>query len=388
MNSIAEMYTLQLNINGASTYLGPQDMNISLSDSIYSIYPKAVVDLKDSSGIMINSRFSTLGVEFTFTIGYQNKRITLPFIVDAYQVPEQKYMQFLNGTLEIEFIHSFLTEFVSEYKAYENTPSDIVDEIIKNRNFNRSFIERTSKLQEQPYYNPGYTFKNFVEKILIPNSTSTEYGTEPYFCFIDAENNFHYETYLKMLTRRSYKTLIYRSGKNDMSEIQKVLEFRPFSLRLEKIYPNLKMNLFNIDEEGDLNIELKKLSVLDNNLSPIPIKGAINSFSTFFNNKIGSVKSLASLTAEANLNKKGNNLLDRIAVTTFLDVTACSGKIVSLDVDIENEDISEAFSGDYLIEGSTHIWDVNSQKGYTQMILSRQKTNFPIGSKLVGGLFK
>jgi hypothetical protein len=81
-------------------------------------------------------------------------------------------------------------------------------------------------------------------------------------------------------------------------------------------------------------------------------------------------------------------LIDRIAVTTLLDVSSCAGKMVELETDYEQENMSSSYSGKYLIESSTHIWDSKTVKGYTQMILSRQKAEFPINSKITGELIK
>lgn len=388
MNSIADLYTLELEVNGSSSYLGPQDSDISLSDSIHAVYPRAVFSLKDTSGKLLDSRLATLGVNFTFTIGYQNQTIKLPFVVNTFQTTEQDYFQYLNGRLEIELIHSFYTKFETEFKAYEGVPSEIITSLVKDEGFKKLRIESTAKLQSQPYYNPGFSFKEFVEEVLIKNSKSIESSSEPFYCFIDASNNFHYETCSQMRERKSYKTLMYRSGRDKMEEIQKILEFRPFSLKLDSVYPNLKTRLFYIEDSDDLTLQEEEILVTDNGETPLPIFTKSKDFVTKFNNKISSIESLDRQRAKINDEKRQYLLIDRIAVTTLLDVTSCAGKIVTLDVDFEQENISASYSGDYLIEGSTHIWDSKSQKGYTQMILSRQATEFPVESDLIGGLFR
>ena len=71
MNSIADLYTLKLKINGSSSYIGPYRCRpCRWSDSIYAVYPRAMMTLKDLSGIFSGARLATLGVDFEFTIGY------------------------------------------------------------------------------------------------------------------------------------------------------------------------------------------------------------------------------------------------------------------------------------------------------------------------------
>lgn len=388
MNSIEELYTLELEVNGSSTSLGPRDADLSLSDSIHSIYPRVKMSISDRSGYMLDSRFVTSGVPFKFTLGYNGQDITLPFVVNTFQTPEQEYYQYLNGKIEIELIHEFFSKFVSEYKAYPDVPSKIITDILRNEKFSKKLIENTSRIQEPPYYNPGYSFQDFVEKILIPNSRSTENSFDPFFCFIDANNSFHYETYGSMLKRRSSKTLYYRSGLKDMSELQKILEFRPFSLRLDSINSKINYNYFFLDENGSLDLEEKRLSIIDNKISPFPIFDGSKEIRTIFNNKISTKKSIEQAHILANNEKKRSMLIDRIAVTTLLDVSSCAGKIVELETDYEQENMSSSYSGKYLIESSAHIWDSKTVKGYTQMILSRQKAEFPISSKITGELIK
>jgi hypothetical protein len=388
MNNIAELYTLELEVSGSSTSLGPRDADISISDSIYSIYPKVKISIRDESGIMLDSRFATLGVPFNFVLGYNGEELSLPFIVNTFQTPEQRYQQYLNGTIEIELIHSFFNKFSPEYKAYPNVPSEIITSILRNEKFQKKYIESTSRIQKNPYYNPGYSFQKFIEKILLPNSRSIENSFDPFYCFIDTNNNFHYETYGAILKRKSLnvKTLYYRSGIKNMNELQKIMEFRPFSLRLDSTIEKIYYNYFYLNEDGSL--EKEKLSLLDNKESPIPIFKAIKEFETIFNNRFSTDAMIEQSNIEINLKKKKNSFFDRIAVTTLLDISSCAGKLIDLEVDIEQETISASYSGRYLIEASTHIWDSKTMKGYTQMILSRQKTEFPVNSRITGDLIR
>ena len=388
MNSIEDLYTLELEVNGSSTSLGPRDADISISDSIHVIYPRVTMSISDKSGTMLDSRVTTLGLPYKFTLGYNGQDITLPFVVNTFQTPEQEYLQYLNGRIEVELIHEFFSKFVSEYKAYPDVPSKIITDILRNEKLTKKYIESTARIQESPYYNPGYSFQDFVEKILLPNSRSTENSFDPFYCFIDANNSFHYETYGAMLKRKSSKTLYYKSGRKDMTELQKVLEFRPFSLRLDSINSKVYYNHFYLDETGSLDLEEEKLSIIDNRQSPYSIFGGSKETKTVFNQKISDSKLIEQSYVSVNNEKKRSMLMDRIAVTTLLDISSCAGKIVELETDYEKENISASYSGKYLIESSTHIWDSKTIKGYTQMILSRQKTEFPINSKITGELIK
>ena len=385
MNSIADLYTLKLKINGSSSYIGPTDADLSVSDSIYAVYPRAMMTLKDLSGIFLESRLATLGVDFEFTIGYQSEETRLPFVVNNFQTPDQDYLQFLNGELEMEFIHEFFVKFQAEYKAYELMPSDIIDSIIKKEKFKNKFIGTTMKLQDTPYYNPGYSFLDFLNKIILPNALSSQYQHDSYYCFIDSSNSFHFETIADMYSRKAFKTLVYRIGRKDINEVNKVLEFRPFSLQLDKTYPNISYRHSFIEEDNPTVLETVNYEMTDNKQSPLPIFKPSNLFTTVFGG-FSSDEDKQKAEVQINLQKRNNDLMDRIAVTTLMDTSVCAGKIVQLDTDYDSGNMSGSYSGDYLVEGTNHYWDSSSMKGFTQMILSRQKATFPVGSKLTGGL--
>lgn len=388
MNSVAELYTLKLEVNGTSVALGPEDLDISIIDSIHSVYPRASITIEDTSGKLLDSRFATLGINYTFTIGFNNTQMTLPFVVDNYQTVEQKYTQRLNGTMQIDLIHAIMINYISSFKAYSSVPSSIVNSLISQQGFSKTYIETTTKIQDQPYYNPNYSFEDFINKILLPNSKSVVNSSEPFYCFIDVQNQFHYETISKMLNRKAYKTLYYKSGINDISSLEKVLELKPFSSKLSEVYPYLTMTQYTIDEDGNLDLEKANYSIKDNRKTPLPVIDKINLSNFQFSNEIKSLDDNKKDLIKLIQKKKGHSQFDRLIVKTFLDITSSAGKVVNLEVDYDLENRSAAYSGTYIIEMSKHTWNSKIQKGYTTMILSRQKATFPMESKITRSLIQ
>jgi hypothetical protein len=191
-----------------------------------------------------------------------------------------------------------------------------------------------------------------------------------------------------MLDKSASKTLVYRVGRKDIREVQKVLDFRPYTSKLEDIHDYLNFDLFYFDESGSLGLEKEEKRLVDNINSRMNILDLYTQKYIVFNDKFSSSTSIEQAKIKINLLKKKNFLTDKIVVTTLLDTSVRAGLTVELDVDYESESTSASYSGKYLVEGTKHSWNSKEMKGYTQMILSRQKTEYPLQSKLTGKLMR
>lgn len=389
IESVADLYILDVTINGNTFSIAPKDVDITFIDSIYSIYPRASIVFKDNTGIFIESRMGTLGVEISFDIGFQDNTVTLPFVVNNFQVSEQGRKQYLNGVYEIDLIHSFFSDTtLNGFQSFDGAPSAIIEEVIKNGSFVKTYIEETKPIQEALYYNPGLNFKDFLEKVILPNSLSSKNEEEPYYCFIDGGNNFHFETYSNMLSRKASKKIQYIADNKNVDLLEKALDFLPFSLKYEKVQDAIKSNRFYVTKTDPPEFESISSQINDNIKKPFPVKANDFISSNFTVEGFASETAINQLKIKQNLSKKGKSLVDKIFVSILLDTSVYAGKMVSIEADYEGGNPSASYNGDYLVEGVQHSWDSETEKGYTKLILSKQNPSFAVDSTLETEVFK
>ncbi len=385
-NSLADLYSLSVEINGSKTFIGPSDFNISLKDSIHSIYPKVFLEINDTSGIFLESKIMMSGIPFKFVIGYNQKEIKMPFVVNSYEVSSTEGLQRMNGTINIELIHQLISKIPIESKAYSNTPSEIINSIVNSYKpiIKKTSIENCESVQDNAYYNPSMPFEEFVDKILLPNSKSKQNSNDPYFCFIDASNKFNYRTYSDIVSNKTGITLFLSSENNNRKENNKILSFQPFSIKLEKEISNLFFKRIYIDEENAETIKETEVSILDSYKSNYPFYDVEKRKSYEFfkiENDIGFKKD----SARWNTKKILSLFPEKALVTTLLNTELISGTTINLDITYEAGHSSDTFSGEYVIEDSQHSWNKESKLGYTNLILGKVKSKLPAGSKFNKG---
>lgn len=388
METIVDLYTLELTVNNNTFPIYSKDADIILSDSIYSIYPKVTISFKDSSGIITESRLATLGLKFDFKLGFQDDILNLPFVVNSFQLADSDALPYLNGVLEIELVHSFLKNYKKDFYVYENmSPSDILEDIIKNEKFRKTIVEKTVSIQDEPYYNNNLTFEMFLDKIIFPNSLSSINQNDPYFCFIDVENCFHFETYSEMVKKSPVKTIKLTPKLDEIGVLEHILEFNPFSSRYENIKDYLKFNHAYILDDENLSINEDLKNIIDNRQTPMSIIEEEN-ITYIVNEDFADETSIKQSEIRINNLKKEKNTLDRLFVTTLLDTSIGAGKVIKVESEYQDDNISSSFTGNYLIEATQHSWESETEKGFTRMILSRQKVSYPSDSTITKDLMK
>jgi hypothetical protein len=377
-------YTLSIKINKASTDLNGDDVSLSFSDSIYELYPKASIQFVDSSGLFLESRITTAGIHFDFSVGYNSKILNLPFLVNYFETPDQLDSNSLNGTILINLIHSFYNSTSNLPKAYSKTTSDIITELISGFKFLKTDVESTVSLQDSPYYNPMLTFEDFVKNIILPNSISNQNKADPFFCFINSRNEFYFKSFTSLTKNSSGITLFFKKGRKGNPN-EKIMVFRPFSEPFSQVRDttNFSQSFFDEDSNGDFTTEER--SILDDGITPYPIiKLEEQTISQFdgFKDEMGVLRE----SVKINLKKKKSLLVEKIFIITLLNTELAAGKTVSIETDYLQKDQSLVYSGNYLIEKSTHSWDPESRLGYTRLIVSRKKAIAPSGTLIKEGL--
>lgn len=380
-------YNIDLILNHAEAEeFDYSQLSFSLQDSIYDLYSKGSISVFDSSGLLLESRGFTDGVPLEITYGLGEEYINNFFLIHGMEVLEDRSGLALGGRVSAKLLQNAARESTARTNVYTTRISDIVGELF-NSPFENIFIETTrDSLRGMNVYRAHMSQEEFIHRVLLPNALSTESPSSPFFCFIDSTNQFHFESYHKMSSRSPSKILILNGTKTIDHYTQRILDFMPFSFDVQRHKKNLSYNIEGFTDEEDPVYEEEPFSALDFGNKPFPIFDLTPEVQVVDNNF--NYRSIERVQAELLYNQRELVGADKVLVTTPLNPSLHSGLTVELDVEYEDESVSHAYSGIYLIERSDHVWEGTEQRGYTQLVLGTKSPSFPLSSTLERGLWQ
>lgn len=376
--NLADIISLELSIGKGtkSLSLANHAFEVSISDSIYRISPEVRVTIEDQ-GILTSRRMGGYGVNWNFTLQTNNKSFTYPLRADSQEINSRGNNSSVSiaGNFSTLLKHSFVF-LPSVVKAYKGkTPntvlSDIINEYGKN-NFQAVETSSASKLDMEVIYNPALRPSEFIEKILLPLSSSTTSTlNSPFYAFIDSQNRLIFKDLVSLLQGKSVKAIQLKDSIALVGDPKKTInsfDAIPFSQLYSHIYDSIDTEICSIDANG-------KFSAVDTSLKNIAPK------MPFYNRK----KSLrrymsedefqtpdAYMRYQSGINNKlrAGYLTDKLVIRTPFDLDLTAGRKVTLKsfMSYSGEEML-SYSGDYIIESSVHSWNALSNSGTTQIVV-------------------
>ena len=399
--TVNDITNFRLSVNNQrKTDLSRADLSLSLSDSIYRLSPSLTLTVPDPSGVMIGARAGGYGIRYDFEFEAYGKLIKLPFRADHFEVPDLRGgSSALSGTYQINLTHAYMFR-PSEMRAYKNkTPGEIISSLISEFGVDKftSFnLDPSSSLDMETIYNPNLTPCNFIEKILLPlSSATTNEINNPFYAFIDAQNRFQYKTLKSMLQQRGLKTLLvsnqpslFKEEEFNSSDYQRVTVAIPFSQEYGHIYDVIDTETTRIEngEFFSVNSSFKNIA----NTYLMGFYDREKSISQYMSDDYFQTSdAMMRLQAGINYKNRKSYFIDKLVVSTILDLDLCAGTRVKLQSYFGNsEQPMISYTGEYIIESSVHSWNSNFNSGTTQLVLGTPApyiTQSLIASKAYGG---
>jgi hypothetical protein len=378
-----DYYTINVTLNNKSEEVDPKNVSFSLKDNIYSLYNTASFTFRDTTGLFQEYLSTTEGVKVK--IGYGTKEtINACSYVNKYDLLDAPETQgFLNGNVDMFLVNEWYNKQQVRSKAYENRISKVIQTLIDKENFTSEDIDSTGN--EDIWYQCLTTDAKFINEILLPKAYSRNAKDSPFFCFITCDNVFHLRNYYSMTNTNIVATIDYKASrtKEEESEFDKISAIKRWHQSSDIHRPLRSRYIFRISStDGTLDAEEKDITdhPPKNNLN-LPILHDLG-YKTGFQD-LG--------FSQTNTGPKENNLgsyintmkpslfLDRFLIILPLHPKITSGKMIQLNTYIaegENK-ISTNFSGEYLVEECEHIWNNETQRGYTKLIVGRHFIKVP-----------
>ena len=395
MANVADYYTLYLKVNGSEEVLiSSTSFSISVKDSIYSLSPEITLTIDDIYGFYTGYRLGGYGNEWSFRLIIRGETYNYEYRSERYDISSfENSGMGLSGTLTIHMYHKIMY-LPSEVKAYQGkSPDKIVSDLANILQIKKVKNDASSMLDMTYIYNPGYTPYEFIDKILLPlSSSTTDFIPNPFYAFIDAQNTLNYIS-LKTLWNASpvTKVLYYGNKINVDSEKEtKVLYFAPFSHNYTHLDPAIDSSMCRIENQNGefISVEtgMNKLLAKQNLMFYKREKSVkLNMASDHFRDSNGAMKDQAGL----NYALRKSYLTDKAICSLPLDLAYCAGKKVKVTCEFNisgNEEV-ETYSQYYIIESSVHEWDSSTFTGTTKLVLGNP-VPYGNGTVMQSGLYQ
>lgn len=369
-----DIYEIGISFYGKTIDLSPVNFSFLLSDSIYSMFPKAKLSINDNEGLFQQYLMSVEGTEVELSFGYKNSFIKNKYIVNTDSLIDS-YSGKMGGYLNIELDHFLKTTQSKDMRVFKDTISKIIRRIVDKYDFTKRNINDSGA--SDYYYQPFINDFDFIENFLLPFSFSNNSKSSPFYCFINSNNEFNYRNYMSIMN--GTPSIELKQGSNDVGSISptnftKITRFRTdtkytYEKRHRKITKLLPDGEFDVREDfindypdvpfGDLPLIVKDKNNFTGSLQLFDDESTLGKIEVNAGMKIQTMRNAFSL--------------ERLLLKLPLNIDLLAGKNVNVIINASNTDKnSESYSGEYLIERSFHKWEGNSNLAETTIIISRK----------------
>jgi len=381
-------YNVGLFVNGVSATPDPASISFTLADSIYKLFPTLELRFSDQSGLFLEMGVFTQGIPLNikFGIAATNKLLDVDFKSSSRDAPSVAVGNpCLNGNLICKGLHSsfFANRDAPNIALKDITIADAVKRLFQSEsNFH---VEETKGKIESYAFDDPY---QFVQDVLLPQATNGK--THPYVFYRNLLNELHFESTGFIEDNSPTEKLLLGDLEEDEA-FNTFYSFLPFNEDL--LNTMINFNVSGKSLKNDLTFETIRKSIATDAKNKIPVVdntkiNHIGYFGRQFNPKVAYDQLNTAFCANA---MKSGFFVDKALGNLSFHPELVAGKVVEAAVSLVGEDnkteLSETFSGSWLIEQSYHTWNGALKKGETSLILSRNSMTPRRGSIILDNAF-
>jgi hypothetical protein len=363
--------------------------SFTVSDNIYSPFPLLDLNFPDNSGLFLELGNFTQGVLLNIKFGIAGTAEILDAEFRSSRrdaVNPTAGTPGLNGNLQILGIHdSYYRNRESPHLAFkEVTVSEAIKKLFLSES--KLKVEGTKGKIESYAFEESY---QFAREILLPQATNGK--IRPYVFFRNLANELHFESIDLLEKNAPSESLIFGDTDGDIA-YNTLNYFLPYNEGLDKTLAGfhatgkiLKNDLTFVESDKSIAADAK-------DLIPVVVNTRIHNdryFHRQFNPKVEYDQINNGLYADA---MRAGFFVDKALAALPLHPNLVAGRTVEISVSLLNSEgnteLSETFSGQWLIERSSHSWDGVIKKGQTQLVLCRSSMKPRRDSIIIDQAFK
>ena len=391
MATYLDHYEIQILINEQLLEEPPTEFNFSVFDGLRQYYPQAQLALNDATGLIQEALLTAEGMKVEITYGTTDLAHKCEYVItkDSLNKPLTKGM--FNGEIAIILIHHDFADQIVKSAAYEDRISEIVKELVQNA-FGSYDISGTGN--QDIWYQPLMNDKRFIEEILLPNAYANDSSSSPFYGFGTVDDKFNFKHLHGMFDSQTI-TLTYKiDTEQEMGKtaIIGAKRTRPGS-RKHRRMRNREFFFFS-REDGEMETEEIHISDYPAEQTTVtPILGDKTLITGYRNMgwKDTDVGPKETQKGERYSSMRDGMFLDQIMCIVPLNPEIMSGVPIDLECFTATsdsvDDLSQNWSGKWLVMHCEHVWNGADQQGFTKMQLGRKFLNLPsnylIKSKLI-----
>lgn len=380
-------YSVGLLINGASETISPSLFSFVIADSVYSSFPTMRLSVDDGSGLLLELGSFTQGIPLNVKLGVArfNDPLDVNFISSRRDVTRHTGANGLNGALDIRAIHeSFLANRDAPNVALKGmTASDAIRKLFPGES--RMNVDGSKGNIEAYAFDDPYAV---ARDVILPQASDG--SGRPFMLWRDLSGALNFMSAASLEARAPAASL--RMGApGDDDSFDTLLSFLPFNEGLD-----MALRSFAVDGRSlgaDLSVARSAGTVADGarDLVPVLSKSAIcgaRNFSRRFNPDVDYDSIDGALKADA---MRAGYFVDKALCSMPLHAGVVAGSVARIEVSMDGGDgereLSQTFSGNWLVEQSHHIWDGAARRATTELVLCRSSMKPHADSIIVNGAF-
>jgi hypothetical protein len=383
--TFGNFYELNLIIGDKEVEMSMQDISLAMTDSLYSLYNKCSLKLLDATAGFQEFLFNLEGMMVQVEYGIEDKKIGATFVNRRSEPDEVQSKTTLGGTVNFDLIHQWYNKQVVKSKAYaDNTISSIVNSIMSPESSLFSSdggIDISDTTGEDTWYQCMITDARFIHDQLMPNAWSGNANNTPFYAFITNDNVFNFKHLHGFLSNDTAYTYYYSKANVGESQQQIILDIKQWNEGSQTNKLNRNRLVTYIDpENGDLIEEEDSLKDYPET-ETVPILNVADGKTSYLPFLYKTSTQTNNLKGQKAHTMRHSIFLDRFMLLVPFNPYLKSGMNIDLYIEkpqIEEETgISDRFSGTYLIEICTHVWDGQNKRGYSRLIIGRKELDVP-----------
>lgn len=377
-----EEFIVRLSIEDSTDFFPEREVSFILHDSIFNMFPSIEVIYADTTGLALEWGTFIQGVKLSVSLGEQENYLESIFrSLNREVIKSAGSAPLLSGVIRVCGLHkSYFDDRSNPKKSFfKKTVSDCVKDLFSSEE--EPDIEDTKgKINTYAYEDPY----SFTKEVLLKAAYSGK--IDPYVFFRDLKEQLHFCSLDHLMEQSSVATLELKSVLSEQDDERLIISgFLPFNEDGQKVYPFMRTEGKFLN--SDLVFKQEENSVAKDAQDTIPF---------ISENKIGHAvyfgREFNPCVDYGDLNKGFASssmkfILDKAICIVPFNADYVAGKILELKVSIINtegsEELSQFYSGVWLIEQSFHSWSGEEQKAMSKLVLCRKSVK-PIKDSALG----
>lgn len=364
-------FTVKVQIEDGSESLPRKELGFTLHDSIFNPFPDLNLIFPDVSGLALEYGSFMQGIKIKTIMGTLDKLLETRWrSVDRNTVKESGSAPRLAGILQISGIHE------SYFNSRENPKLSFINKTV-SACFKELFPnEKKLDIEETKGNINTYAFEDpyaVVKDILLPSASNGKIS--PYVFFRDLEGTLHFCSLDKLLEQSEVAKMELKANFTERDdETSVVTGFLPFNEKGVKVYPFMHTTGKILKADQTFKIESKSIATDAKNKIPFIADKRID-HDVYFGRQFNPAVEYDKLNTGF-FSSSMKFILDKALCIIPFNYKCIAGKTIKIEVnrisEDGNEQLSEYYSGTWLIEQSYHCWNGETKRPFTRLVLCRR----------------